>query len=112
MSNKKPTLIGSIEFKGINVNIYNDPDSDKSIVFCAWQMRNPDTCYQGIAYMDNNTGKISYPENAVIPIQTDKDREILPKFVVTGVRQIDDDFLALLISELEKGHMTRNGELK
>ena len=53
-----------------------------------------------------------HPENAVIPIQTDKDREILPKFVVTGVRQIDDDFLALLISELEKGHMTRNGELK
>lgn len=108
MNDKKPILIGSIEFKGIVVNIYHDPNSNKSTVFCAWQMRNPDSCYQGIAYMDNKTGKISYPENAVIPIQTDEDKEILPKFVVTGVRQIDDNFLALLMSKLEKGYMIRN----
>jgi hypothetical protein len=109
MGKKEIKLIGSIDFKDIKVNVYNDPYTHKDIINCVWQMRNPDTCYQGIAYMNNETGKISYPDDAVIPEQTDKDREMLPKFVITGYETIDTKFISLLVPKLEESYKMRNG---
>lgn len=104
-------LIGSIDFKDIRVNVYNDPYTDKDSINCAWQMRNPDSCYQGMMYMNNETGKISYPDGAVIPEQTDKDRELLPKFIVTGYDKIDDRFIGFINSYLESDYKRRNKKL-
>ena len=109
MEKKEIKLIGSIDFKDIKVNVYNDPYTDKDSINCAWQMRNPDTCYQGIMYMNNETGKVSYPDDVVIPEQTDKDREILPKFIVTGYETIDTNFISFLLPKLEEGYKMRNG---
>lgn len=109
MEKKEIKLIGNVDFKDIKVNVYNDPYTDKDSINCAWQMRNPDTCYQGILYMNNETGKISYPDDAVIPEQTDKDREMLPKFIVTGYETIDTNFISFLLTKLEEDYKMRNG---
>lgn len=109
MGKKEIKLIGNIDFKDIKVNVYNDPYTDKGSINCAWQMRNPDTCYQGYMYMNNKTGKISYPDDAVIPEQTDRDREMLPKFIVTGYETIDEYFISVLLPKLEEGYNMRNG---
>jgi hypothetical protein len=106
---KKIRLIGDIDFKDIKVNIYNDPYTDKNTINCAWQIRNPDSCYQGIMYINNETGKVSYPEDAIIPKQTDNDMEILPKFIITGYETIDSDFISFLGPKLEEGYKIRNG---
>ena len=109
MEKKEIKLIGSVDFKDIKVNVYNDPYTDKDSINCVWQMRNPDTCYQGIMYMNNETGKVSYPDDAVIPEQTDKDREMLPKFIITGYETIDTNFISFLLPKLEEGYKMRNG---
>lgn len=101
-------LIGSIDFKDIKVNVYNDPYMDKDSIKCVWQMRNPNSSYQGIIYIDNETGEISYPNNAVIPKQTDEDREMLPKAIITGYKTIDVNFISFLYSKLEEGYKMRN----
>jgi len=102
-------LIGSVSFKDIEVNVYNNPLADKNSIDCSWQARSPNTCYQGIAYMNNETGKISYPEDAVIPERTDRDKEILPKFIVTGLETVDANFISFLLPKLEESYKMRNG---
>lgn len=105
---KTKKLIGSIDFRDIKVNVYNDPFTNKDCINCAWQMRNPDTCYQGLMYMNNETGKISYPVDVIIPEQTDKDRELLPKFIITGYDTIDANFISFILPKLEDGYKMRN----
>lgn len=106
---KNVKLIGSVVFKDVEVDVYNDPYSDMNCIITAWQIRNPDSCYRGFIYLNNETGKISYPVDAVIPEQTDKDREIIPKFVFTGRETIDDAFTSYLLVKLEEGYKMRNG---
>jgi hypothetical protein len=72
---EKVKLIGEIDFKDLKVPVYYDPSGLNTI---AWQIRNPDICYKGYLLMSLE-GKITYPEGAVIPKQTDRDREIMPK---------------------------------
>ncbi len=105
---KKGELIGIVEFKDIKVKIYYEPDTDKNIINPCWQMRNPDSCYQGVVFINPATGKISYPDDVVIPEQTDRDKELLPKFVITGYERIDDNFISLLLPKLEEGYKKRN----
>ena len=40
--------------------------------------------YFFLYYLNNQTGKISYPNDAIIPKQTAKDRELIPKFIICG----------------------------
>jgi len=108
MGKKEIKLIGTIDFKDIKVNVYNDPYADKNSINCAWQMRNPDSCYQGIMYINNETGKKSYPDDATIVKQTYKDREILPKFIVTGCETIDINFISFLLPKLKENYKMQN----
>lgn len=106
---KEIKLIGTIDFNDIKVNVYNDPYTiDKNNITCGWQMRNPDSCYQGVMYINYETNKISYPDNAIIPEQTDKDREMLPKFVVTGYEIIDESFISNILPKLQESYKLRN----
>lgn len=50
-------------------------------------MRNPEKAYQGMAYMDNETGKISYPDDAVHP--TKHESETIVKIVVSKDKDVD-----------------------
>jgi hypothetical protein len=73
--------VGEIEFLDTHVPIYQDPTLDTILV--SWGIRNPDSEYRGIVYLDPVLG-IKYPEGAIIPKQTESDREKLPKFIIIG----------------------------
>ena len=106
--NENIKRIGEIDFHDIKVVVYFAFQDSKDNVVAAWQMRNPDSCYQGIMYMNNETGKISYPKDAIIPEQADKDREMLPKFIVTGRDVLTDSLIKTLTEYLERDYLKRN----
>lgn len=107
---KEINLIGEIDFKDVKVKVYNDPYTKDDVVQCVWRMRNPDTSYEGIMWMNWNTGKMTYPEDAVIPEQTEMDREMLPQFIVTGYDKIDDKFISFVSSYLDSDYKRRNSK--
>jgi hypothetical protein len=102
--------IGEIDFRDIKVKVYYHIDyKDKpNNAGCVWQMRNPDSVYQGVLFMNNETGEVSYPEGAVIPEQTDKDREMLPKFMIVGKQELDDELMESISTYLEPEYLRRN----
>ena len=101
-------LIGKIDFKNDEVNIYHDPLKDGNNADICWQMRNPETAYTGIAFINWKTQEVSYPENTVIPEQTDYDREVIPKFIITGQDTITEEFITKTIDKLNYGFYKRN----
>ena len=109
---EKIKLIGDIDFHDIKVNVYYHPDKKDSMnnADCVWQMRNPDSCYKGVMIMNNETGKLTYPDGAVIPVQTDEDRIILPKFIIVGKQELDDDLVKSIKIYLESNYLRKNGK--
>ena len=59
-------------------------------------------------YMNSETGEFTFPKDAIIPEQTEKDREILPKFIITGKQKLDDKDIDLIKEYLEKSYKQRN----
>jgi len=102
----KIDCIGEIGFKDINVKVYHDEYS--ILTGCAWRMRNPDSCYTGLMYMNFETGKVSYPEGAIIPKQTKNDREMLPRFLITNEKEITKKFKMVTLKYLESEYKLRN----
>lgn len=100
--------IGVIEFLDIKVRVYHDQYNDGENPICCWGMRNPDTCYTGLVYGNFQTGEITYPDDAIIPEQTPKDREILPKFIVVGVKELNDDLINSIKVYLDSEYLRRN----
>lgn len=107
---KEIKLIGRIEnFKGVDIKIYHDPLSkDLNAVNICWQMRNPESAYTGIGFINYQTQEITYPDNAVIPEQTKEDKEIVPKFIITSNDTLTEEFIAKIIDELNYGFYERN----
>ena len=102
-------LIGEVNFRDVKVKVYYDHQTTTEYSGCAWRARNTDSFYVGIMYMDE-VGKLSYPKNAIIPEQTDNDREILPQFIITGHDKLSDEFLKEINSYLESDYLIRNGK--
>lgn len=101
-------LIAEIKFKDTKVIVYLDQNaSSPDALYCCWKMRNPETSYSGYVYMDP-TGKISYPVDAIIPVQTKYDREMLPTFILTGSREFNIDTRKKLDIYLNKEYKRRN----
>lgn len=100
--------IGEIEFRDVKVKVYYDSLSKSDNHSCVWKMRNPDSCYQGIVYMNWETGEITYPEGAVIPEQTEEDREMLPQFIITGKTELDEELTNGILQYLEPEYLKRN----
>ena len=71
-------------------------------------MRNPDSCYTGFMYMNNETGKCSYPDDAVIPVQTKRDLEMLPKFVIIGTEEISNNEMEKIMFHLHESFNAKN----
>jgi hypothetical protein len=110
MNTEEIKMIGEIDFRDIKVKVYYHPDKKDRLdsAGCVWQMRNPESCYQGIMYMNNKTGKYSYPKGAVIPEQTDRDREMLPNFIIVGKQKLDNDLIKSIKMYLEPEYLRRN----
>jgi hypothetical protein len=100
--------IGKIQFRDRLVPVYYDKTGDKNNISCSWQMRNPDSCYQGVMWMNWETGRVTYPEGAVIPEQTAEDREMLPKFLIISQDSITDKIHKCIIDYLDKSYKERN----
>lgn len=100
-------LIKEIDFGPEKVQIYYDPYSDENDVRCCWSARNKDSFYQGYCYLGPEG--ITYPEGAVIPEQTKEDREIIPKFLIVGKKDLDNKFMDNLNLYLKESHKVRNG---
>jgi len=107
--NKNPYQIGEIPFRDVTIKVYHDKDSSENDCISSWQMRNPETCYTGHIFYNFETGKSTYPEGAVIPVQTKEDREILPKIIISGKKELDDSFIDFLNLYLNKEYKRRNG---
>lgn len=99
--------IGKINFLDININIFFDENSEnKNNINCIWQMRNPETSYTGVVYMNKN-GKMSYPKDAIIPKQTEKDREVIPKSIIIN-QEFDNYILDKINRYLDDEYSKRN----
>ena len=103
-------LIGEIDWRDISVKVYYHPDNRHQLncAECGWQMRNPETSYTGIAFMNNETGKITYPEDAIIPEQTDYDREMLPKHIIVGHEVLNDELIEMTKKYMDTNYILRN----
>jgi len=100
--------IGEMDFHDIKVKIYYDKHAGYSCN-AIWRMRNPSSCYTGIVYHNPLTNKITYPEGAVIPVQTDRDKEMLPMAVLVNTEQLDDEMMKTIMFYLDTSYMKRNG---
>lgn len=110
MKTEEYKVIGEIDFHDTKVKVYYHPEYNDKLndAGCVWQMRNPDSCYEGNMYMDFETGECSYPEGVVIPEQTDKDREILPKFIIVGKQKLDENEVKAIKKHLELRCIRKN----
>lgn len=100
-------IIDDLIFNDSITHIYYDPLNNEDAFTIAWQARNPDSFYTGYVYLTKD-GRFEYPKDAVIPEQNELDREIIPKFVVTGKKEIDTELKEKILDYLEKEHKKRN----
>lgn len=100
-NSEKPKIqqIGELDFLDVKVPIFYDPFSEGGLMI-SWGIRNPKSEYVGIVYYDPYTKKYSYPEDAVIPEQTERDREKLPKFIIIGKRELIKGDLEIIRSAI------------
>jgi hypothetical protein len=109
MSNEEIVKIGEIPFLDVMIPVYHDKyGKDPNSPSCVWRMRNPDSCYQGIVYMNWETREMTYPEDAIIPEQTERDREMLPQFVITSREELDEEFISKTQKYFEREYIRRN----
>ena len=104
----KIELIGNINFFDKNISVYFDPLQNEFTVSCCWQMNNPESAYTGPAFLNNETGKIEYPKDAVIPKQTIEDRKIIPKFIIVGKSKLNTFLKLSIYNYLERDFIKRN----
>jgi len=110
MSKEEITKIGEIPFLDVMVPVYHDKyATNPNSPYCVWKHRNPDSFYQGIVYKNWETGKMTYPEDAVIPEQTERDREMLPRAVIISREELDEEFVTKTQRYFEKEYKRRNG---
>lgn len=100
--------IGEIDFLDIKVKVYYDPYLDGNTVQCCWRARNPDSFYTGLLYRDVNTGIITYPPEVIIPEQTPRDREIIPKFLITDQKDLNEKLKNSIDDYLDANYFRRN----
>lgn len=111
MDNKESnvSLVGTYEFKGRNIPVYTSKQGvNNSEVQHVWQVLNPDAFYTGTIFVDNKTGEVSYPDGVTPPSPTHEDSEMVPKFIVIGRGEIDDEIRERLEKELEESYNRRN----
>jgi hypothetical protein len=100
--------IGNIKFRNLLVPIYySDDQPDNNSFIVSWSVRN-DKSYKGIMYMNNETGKLTYPEDAIIPEKpTEFDNEWIPKGIIVGFK-VDETKFNKIYDGLKIQHANRN----
>lgn len=109
--NEEIKIIGKINFHDRAINVYYHPDCGGKTLQCTWQIRNPDSDYCGILYMNMEIGRCTYPYDAIIPEQTDSDREMLPKFFIVGKHEFNDELIKSIMDYIEPEYLRRNKKM-
>lgn len=104
-----PYKLGEIQFLDINVSVYHDKymESEDSAA-AVWQARNTDSFYTGPVFMNWETGKMTYPDGVNPPEPKHEDYEMLPKFVVTGSKELNSKTITGILNYFSKEYMRRN----
>ena len=103
-----PIAIGEVKFRSNKVRVYYDDYTNKNSVMCSWSYKNPEKFYSGYVYMNWETGKITYPEGAVIPEVSEEDLTIYPNFLIVGQKELSKTFTDALEAYLEADFKRRN----
>ena len=102
-------LIGTYEFKGRSIPVYTSKHSvNDGEVLHVWQVLNPDAFYTGTTRLNNETGEVTYPGGVTPPSPTHEDSEMVPKFIIVGRGEIDDEIREKLEKELEESYTRKN----
>ena len=100
--------IGEIEFEGLSVPVYHDKNGKKGVIRCSWGARNPDSYYTGLITINHETSEIIYPDGAIIPQQTEEDRQRIPKFLITELKELSDEFMEKTLAYLDATYKMKN----
>jgi hypothetical protein len=99
-------LIRQLDFLDTKINVYYYPDSSGETI--SWQIRNPDSAYQGVMFRNVETGRMSYPDGAIVPVQSLRDKEMLPKFIIIGNEVMSDELAESLLEYIKVEYKKRN----
>lgn len=101
--------IGTYEFKGRSIPVYTSKYGvNDNEVQHVWQVLNPDAFYTGSMWVNNKTGEITYPDGVAPPIPTHEDSEIVPKFILIGRKEMDEEMKIRIGEELERSYFQKN----
>jgi len=100
--------IGFVTFHDVSVDVYYDTYHENKKSTAIWRMRNPDSCYKGAMFMNNDIGKMSYPPDTIIPIQTAQDREQIPISIIIGEKELTPKLIEQMSTYMKLEHKRRN----
>lgn len=99
-------LAGTIDFLDLKIEVYRDPlMNNESTGHTCWAKRSSKNEYTGIVYLGPNG--FTYPDGVEPPIESERDREIVPKFIVI-YQDLTETVIKNIYSYLEKEHKRRN----
>lgn len=98
-------LIGCVAFLELKVPVYH---SSITGTHCCWRVRNPNVGYKGYLYYNYETGEVSYPEGACMPLQTKEDIQIVPQFLITEATELTEEMIIQIKSNLNNDFKLRN----
>ena len=102
-------LVGTYEFRGRSIPVYTSKHGVKDDeVQHVWQVLNPDAFYTGTIWVNNETCEVTYPEGVTPPTPTHEDFEMVPKFIIIGRNEIDNEIRERLEKELDESYSRRN----
>lgn len=102
------TLLGKIDFLDLKVPVFYDTDAKFASSYICWRQRNPNVGYKGYLYYNYETGETTYPEGACMPLQTKRDVEIVPQFVISNLSGLTEDMAITIKNHLETDFKLRN----
>jgi len=95
--------IGEIDFRDLKLKVYYDSSIKDELI--VWSARNSDKLYDGFVYINDATGEIH--ENVSLPVETETDREIIPKYIIIPYK-LSNKIIDKLKESLELEYNKRN----
>jgi hypothetical protein len=97
--------IGEVDFLNLKVPVYHTINYGTQ---CCWRVRNPNVGYKGLIYWNRETGELTYPEGASMPLQTKEDTQIVPQFLITDLTELTTEIIIQMKENLEHDFKLRN----
>lgn len=106
--NDIPQKIDTILFMDIEVPVYYDMNSDDNYFALGWKHKGGDNFYQGVIFMNHETGEITYPDGVEPPVYNHEDWEVVPNVVIVGRKELDSNIRTIIMNCLSEQYIIRN----